>query len=231
MNITVNGVQFQEVEDITPDCIAYKGKYYNKPSYKVGDWIIFNILDENKIRKIISDEEYIKERHSVHDKYGNWMTIGAVDEHLSYVKGKASTIEIIKHLKSLARSKGYKWNKIIYAPLFDTLSIDNKVIYDNGKWTTVFTFGGWDVSITKDTNIFIDLGGVKGSMIELDQVIKNFLHRIYFGYHMIQYVTFKNKSEVCTRYQPWEGVDKIKIGRIEGKMEELVKIYEYCLTL
>lgn len=174
--ITINNQEFEETNASIPmtDWTWYQNKWY-KPveQFKVGDWVIFQMPLKQIVRRIISDKEYDSAKNSqiLYDKYKEWMTEGAAIEFKKQIIRKATSQEILEHLRAVAKekglvkgakAKGIQSNSELllhtivqedddYYPETDEYAKSGIILYSNGKWVEKieepkFTFGGYEVT-------------------------------------------------------------------------------------
>lgn len=157
--ITINNQEFEETNASIPmtDWTWYQNKWY-KPieQFKVEDWVIFQMPLKQIVRRIISNEEYDSAKNSqiLYDKYKEWMTEGAAIELKEQIIRKATSQEILEHLRTIAKEKGLvkgvrirrinEVDKDAFVPIVqendnyyiktDEYVKSGIVLYCNGKW-------------------------------------------------------------------------------------------------
>ena len=267
MDIKVNNVSFKETTEKFPrEGLFYKEKWYvpeQKYQYKEGDWIITKMQDAEVIRKIVTVEEYIEDSWNYScNSYGedNWMTLEAVRAYSKDVLRLATEGEIINHLASLSKKKGYSTGILVkeaedsfkyiteedddYYAASDSYYKSGILLYKNGMWAKkadVLFFGGECVLFNVVKNgkkyntdvVEISCKGVTDTNCALERLLENYFKPVTFGLKLVKSFTFKENliDNTFVVGSHKDMIDKITIGCLTGTYQELINIHNHCKSL
>lgn len=243
------------------DWTWYQNKWYKPvEQFKVGDWITFySEVDKtfytSKIKEWTS-HSYCKLNNGL-EPFKHLLKKATSQEILEHLR----TIAKEKGLVKGAKVKGIQSNSELllhtivqeddnYYPETDEYAKSGIILYSNGKWAEKveepkFTFGGHEVSFKVIPNsrerplkfVEVTCKGETGANYEIFNILENPLKRLPFGKVFTRGFTLKGKLDAQKHIPTIERgtessyIDEIQIGCLVDKYENLVKIYEHCLTL